>query len=158
MQHVSQDWRVNAGGRGLHELTDRIQRWLEEIKAQEGWLNVFVPHTSASLLLQENADPDVQADILDYFLRMVPDGDPRFRHRNEGPDDMSAHLRSVLTRTVWSYRCERGAPPWGFGRACFCSNIAASRSIVRCWSVFRARWRKCNVGVFAGLSGHVMGY
>ncbi|MGE4530445.1 MAG: secondary thiamine-phosphate synthase enzyme YjbQ [Acidithiobacillus sp.] len=98
MQHVSQDWRVNAGGRGLHELTDRIQRWLEEIKAQEGWLNVFVPHTSASLLLQENADPDVQADILDYFLRMVPDGDPRFRHRNEGPDDMSAHLRSVLTQ------------------------------------------------------------
>lgn len=68
------------------------------VDAWAGWANLFVPHTSASLLLQENADPDVRADILDYFARLVPDGDPDFRHRNEGTDDMSAHLRSVLTQ------------------------------------------------------------
>ncbi|MHB1320710.1 MAG: secondary thiamine-phosphate synthase enzyme YjbQ [Acidithiobacillus ferrivorans] len=98
MRHCSHEWQVNNGGRGLYELTQKLQGWLREIDARLGWANLFVPHTSASLLLQENADPDVRADILDYFARLVPDGDPGFRHRNEGPDDMSAHLRSVLTQ------------------------------------------------------------
>ncbi|CDQ12269.1 conserved protein of unknown function [Acidithiobacillus ferrivorans] len=98
MRHCSHEWQVNNGGRGLYELTQKLQDWLREVDARVGWANLFVPHTSASLLLQENADPDVRADILDYFARLVPDGDHGFRHRNEGPDDMSAHLRSVLTQ------------------------------------------------------------
>ncbi len=57
---------------------------------------LFLPHTSASLALQENADPDVQADLLDFLAKLVPDDDPAYRHRNEGPDDMSAHIRSLL--------------------------------------------------------------
>ncbi len=98
MQHLSGTWQVCHGGRGLHELTGRLESWLREVHAQEGLVNLFVPHTSASLILQENADADVQSDILEYFQRLVPDADPRYRHRNEGPDDMSAHLRSVLTQ------------------------------------------------------------
>ena len=98
MKQYSDAWQVDNGGRGLYDLTRKLQEWLGEVGAREGWVNLFVPHTSASLLLQENADPDVQRDILDYFARMVPDGDPRFQHRNEGPDDMSAHLRSALTQ------------------------------------------------------------
>ncbi|MCR0970385.1 secondary thiamine-phosphate synthase enzyme YjbQ, partial [Acidithiobacillus ferrooxidans] len=98
MKQYSGAWQMDNGGRGLYDLTPKLQEWLEEVRAGEGWVNLFVPHTSASLLLQENADPDVQRDILDYFARMVPDGDPGFRHRNEGPDDMSAHLRSALTQ------------------------------------------------------------
>lgn len=98
MTRYSDEWQVNNGGRGLYELTQKLQEWLREAGAREGWVNLFVPHTSASLLLQENADPDVQRDILDYFARLVPDGDAGFRHCNEGPDDMSAHLRSALTQ------------------------------------------------------------
>lgn len=98
MKQYSGEWQVNNGGRGLYELTQKLQEWLREAGAKEGWVNLFVPHTSASLLLQENADPDVQRDILDYFARLVPDGDAGFRHCNEGPDDMSAHLRTALTQ------------------------------------------------------------
>ncbi|WP_414041367.1 secondary thiamine-phosphate synthase enzyme YjbQ [Acidithiobacillus sp. M4-SHS-6] len=98
MKHLSTEWKIAAGGRRLQELTGALQSWLQAVAAREGLVNLFVPHTSASLVLQENADPDVQQDILDYFARLVPDDDPHFRHRNEGPDDMSAHLRCVLTQ------------------------------------------------------------
>lgn len=98
MKHFSAEWKIQHGGRGLHELTEKLQDWLQSISAREGLVNVFVPHTSASLIIQENADPDVQRDILGYFARLVPDDDPHFYHRNEGPDDMSAHLRCVLTQ------------------------------------------------------------
>lgn len=98
MKHLSTEWKITAGGRRLHELTEALQAWLQAVGAREGLVNLFLPHTSASLILQENADPDVQHDILDYFARLVPDDDSHFRHRNEGPDDMSAHLRCVLTQ------------------------------------------------------------
>jgi secondary thiamine-phosphate synthase enzyme len=83
-------------GRQFYELTTQLQSWLGRIGARDGWLLLFLPHTSASLALQENADPDVQADLLDFLAKLVPDDDPAYRHRNEGPDDMSAHIRSLL--------------------------------------------------------------
>ncbi|MCE5393283.1 MAG: YjbQ family protein [Acidithiobacillus sp.] len=96
MQQWDDSWELPARGRGIWELTADLQEWLIRLDARQGWLLLFLPHTSASLALLENADPDVQADILDFLTRLAPDGDPRYRHQNEGKDDMAAHLRSLL--------------------------------------------------------------
>lgn len=84
-------------GRGLHEITRPVAEWVAACGLREGLLTVFVRHTSASLLIQENADPDVCGDLDRFFARLVPDGDPLFRHQDEGPDDMPAHVRAALT-------------------------------------------------------------
>ena len=84
-------------GRGLYELTDRVQACVAESSA--GVCNLFIHHTSASLIITENADPEVHRDLERLISRVVPDGDPLFRHVAEGPDDMPAHVRSVLTQT-----------------------------------------------------------
>ena len=81
------------------DITDRVNELLEASSAREGLCTVFVRHTSASLLIQENADPDVLVDLEHWLGRWVEDGDPAFRHRAEGPDDMAAHIRSALTQT-----------------------------------------------------------
>ncbi len=96
MQQWDDSWELPAWGRGIWELTGDLQDWLTRLSARQGWLLLFLPHTSASMALLENADPDVQADILDFLARLAPDGDPRYRHQNEGKDDMAAHLRSLL--------------------------------------------------------------
>ena len=88
---------VVTGGRGTLEIGDRVQDVVGRSGIGTGVCQVFVQHTSASLLLTENADPDVRRDLEAYMARAVPDGDPLFRHVMEGPDDMSAHVRSVLT-------------------------------------------------------------
>jgi len=84
-------------GRGLIEVTRPVAAWVEESGLGTGLLTVFVRHTSASLLIQENADPDVRGDLDRFFARLVPDGDALFRHRDEGADDMPAHVRAALT-------------------------------------------------------------
>ena len=84
-------------GRRLLEITAAVEQWVQGTGQRNGLLTLFIRHTSASLLVQENADPDVQADLERFFARLVPDGDPLFRHRDEGPDDMPAHVRSALT-------------------------------------------------------------
>ena len=84
-------------GRGLLEVTRPITEWVRDSDIAMGLLTVFVRHTSASLLIQENADPDVRGDLDRFFARLVPDGDPLFRHRDEGADDMPAHVRAALT-------------------------------------------------------------
>ncbi len=88
---------IPTPGRGLVEITRPITQWLAGGSIDEGLLTVFVRHTSASLLIQENADPDVRADLDRFFARLVPDGDSLFAHRDEGPDDMPAHVRAALT-------------------------------------------------------------
>jgi len=88
---------VVTDGRGTIELTDRIHRIVSQSAIGTGICQIFVHHTSASLMLTENADPDVRRDLEAFMARHVPDGDPLFRHTMEGPDDMSAHVRSVLT-------------------------------------------------------------
>src|SRR3990172_11972412 len=84
-------------GRGLYEFTRDVESWVSRSGFQEGLLTVHVQHTSASLLIQENADPDVRADLERFFARLVPDGDRIFEHTMEGADDMPAHVRSALT-------------------------------------------------------------
>jgi len=97
--HVLQ---VATPGRGLTEITPRITGWVQASGLANGLLTVFVRHTSASLLVQENADPEVQRDLERFFARLVPDGDRLFEHRAEGADDMPAHVRSALTQTQLS--------------------------------------------------------
>lgn len=90
---------IRTGGRGLYEFTDRVRDWVRETGIRDGLLTVFVRHTSASLLVQENADPEVQRDLERFLARLVPDGDPLFEHTAEGADDMPAHVRAALTQT-----------------------------------------------------------
>lgn len=89
-------------GRGLTDFTREVRAWVREQDLRDGLLTLFVRHTSASLLIQENADPDVRADLERFFARLVPDGDPLFEHTLEGPDDMPAHVRAALTQTQLS--------------------------------------------------------
>jgi secondary thiamine-phosphate synthase enzyme len=84
-------------GRGTSNITADVQQVIAQSGVQTGTCHVFVQHTSASLMLCENADPDVRHDLESFMQNLVPDGDPMFRHRDEGPDDMSAHIRTVLT-------------------------------------------------------------
>ena len=94
---LSQAISCRTEGRGFYNLTDRIQALLPE--AGEGLCHLFVHHTSASLVITENADPAVHEDLECFISALAPDGDPRFSHVAEGPDDMPAHIRSVLTQT-----------------------------------------------------------
>jgi secondary thiamine-phosphate synthase enzyme len=84
-------------GRGLTDITHAVDEWLRGTRMETGLLTLFIRHTSASLLVQENADPAVQADLDRFLARLVPDGDGMFRHDDEGPDDMPAHVRAALT-------------------------------------------------------------
>lgn len=88
---------VPTRGRGLYEFTAQVEKWISQNQFQSGLLTLLLRHTSASLLIQENADPDVQRDLDKFFERLVPDGDPLFIHTAEGEDDMPAHVRTALT-------------------------------------------------------------
>jgi len=84
-------------GRGLTDITEQVRQWAEAQGLRTGLLTLWLQHTSASLLVQENADPTVQTDLERFFARLVPDGDALFQHTAEGPDDMPAHVRTALT-------------------------------------------------------------
>ena len=92
--------RVETQGRGLVEISRPILKWFEVQAMTEGLLTVFCRHTSASLLIQENADPDVQTDLETFFSRIAPEGRGLYIHDAEGPDDMPAHIRAALTQTT----------------------------------------------------------
>lgn len=99
---------IDTPARGLHEITRDVTAWTARSGITEGLLTLFVRHTSASLLIQENADADVRGDLDRFFARLVPDGDALFRHRDEGPDDMAAHVRSALTAVQLSIPLSQG--------------------------------------------------
>ncbi len=98
---------------GLYEFTDAVREFVAAAKIKTGLLTVFVQHTSASLLIQENADPEVCCDLERFFQRLVPYGDKLFRHTSEGPDDMPAHVRAALTAASLSIPIESGKPALG---------------------------------------------
>jgi secondary thiamine-phosphate synthase enzyme len=98
---------VEMRGRGMLEQTAAVQRWLAENGARDGLLTLFIRHTSASLLIQENADPDVQTDLIEAFERLAPRDRP-YVHDVEGPDDMPAHIKSALTATSLSIPVRAG--------------------------------------------------
>ena len=93
---------VRTNGKGLYEITDGVQSKIDKSEVRNGTVTIFVQHTSASLVVQENADPDVVRDLADFFERLAPEDDPRYRHTTEGSDDMPAHIRSALTQTSLS--------------------------------------------------------
>ncbi|QSQ10803.1 secondary thiamine-phosphate synthase enzyme YjbQ [Myxococcus landrumensis] len=104
---------VPTRGRGFTDITEDVQRSVAESGARQGLCTVFIHHTSASLLLCENADPDVRRDLESFFARLVKDGDPLFVHDAEGPDDMPAHVRTVLTQTALNIPVKNGAADLG---------------------------------------------
>ena len=108
-----EEFEVKTPGRGTHDLSADIQSIVAKSGIRTGMCHVFICHTSASLMLSENADPAVLKDLETFMSRQVRDGDPMFTHTAEGPDDMSAHVRSVLTQTdlnlpVTAGRCALG--------------------------------------------------
>ena len=88
---------VNTSGQRLYEITDKTIEWIEKNNFTNGMLNMSIQHTSASLIVQENADPDVQTDLINYFDKLVPMDEKSYLHKSEGKDDMPAHIKSALT-------------------------------------------------------------
>lgn len=106
MRQATTRIRVRTNGKGLTDFTREVESWLGPTLSQQrirtGLLTVFCQHTSASLVIQENADPDVVRDLKDFFERIAPENDPRYRHTIEGPDDMPAHIKAALTASQLS--------------------------------------------------------
>lgn len=103
---------IQTAGRGLTDITAEAGRYLDDIGAESGLLNLFIQHSSASLTIQENADPDVLADLTDHLARLAPEDAP-WRHIAEGPDDMPAHVKTALTDTSLMIPVIDGAPALG---------------------------------------------
>jgi secondary thiamine-phosphate synthase enzyme len=112
-------FHVETRGRGTVEITDRVDRIVRASGIDRGLCNVFIHHTSASLIASENADPGVRDDLERFIARLVPDGDPLFRHIAEGPDDMPAHIRSILTQTSLSIPVRGGSCDLGTWQGVF---------------------------------------
>jgi secondary thiamine-phosphate synthase enzyme len=108
MRQAQHDLSIETRGKGLYDVTREVARLVAESGMELGLVTVFITHTSASLLIQENADPEVHRDLERFFARLVPDGEPLFRHVEEGPDDMPAHVRSALTQTSISIPVREG--------------------------------------------------
>ena len=110
---------VNTRGRGFYELTADARRFVRDSGITTGLLTLHVRHTSASLLIQENADPEVRRDLERFFARLVPDGDALFAHTSEGADDMPAHVRTALTAVNLSIPIHQGQPTLGTWQGIF---------------------------------------
>jgi secondary thiamine-phosphate synthase enzyme len=102
MRQLSHAISLSTHGKGLYVLTPPVTHWLKHSGIHTGLLTLFIRHTSASLVIQENADPDVRTDLEKFFARLVPEGDPLYDHTLEGADDMPAHVRAALTQTSLS--------------------------------------------------------
>jgi secondary thiamine-phosphate synthase enzyme len=98
MKQFTHALQIPTRGKGLYDFTREVERWLGGVTVSTGLLTVFIQHTSASLTIQENADPDVVLDLNDFFSRLAPEDNRLYRHTSEGPDDMPAHIRSALTQ------------------------------------------------------------
>ena len=108
MRQVNHEFVVQTRGQGLYDLTSRVTDWCGGQGFEAGILTLFIRHTSASLTIQENADPDVLKDLTDFFTQLAPEGDG-YRHSSEGPDDMPAHIKAALTATQLSIPLSKGS-------------------------------------------------
>ena len=108
MKQASQTLAIQTSGRRFYDVTQKVLDWTDQSNFKEGLLTLYVQHTSASLLINENYDPDVLVDLESFFERLVPDGDPLFIHTAEGRDDMPAHIRTALTQTSLSIPIKQG--------------------------------------------------
>ena len=109
MNHHQKTLKIQTTGKSLQKITANIKSIVAESGVETGLCTVFVCHTSASLLIQENADPDVLTDLSNFFAKLVPEDSRRYVHNAEGPDDMPAHIRSALTRTSEQIPIARGS-------------------------------------------------
>ena len=100
--------RINTNGQKLYEFTNQTIQWIEKNELKDGILNLSIQHTSASLIVQENADPDVQTDLLNYFDNLAPMKNKLYTHTTEGKDDMPAHIKSALTNNQISLSIKNG--------------------------------------------------
>jgi secondary thiamine-phosphate synthase enzyme len=110
---------ISTRGRGLYEFTPEVEKWIAQNQFRDGLLTIHLQHTSASLLIQENASPDVRRDFEKFFERLVPDGDEIFEHTIEGDDDMPAHVRTALTTVNLSIPVRHGAMALGTWQGIF---------------------------------------
>jgi secondary thiamine-phosphate synthase enzyme len=108
MRQASTQISIMTRGKGLGEITDSVRTWVASQGMTNGLLTLFCRHTSASLLIQENADPDVRTDLETFFARIAPEGRGLYVHDTEGPDDMPAHIRAALTQTQLSIPIDHG--------------------------------------------------
>ena len=113
MHQATETLAIQTRGKGLYEFTDTTRRFIGNAGVSTGLLTVFVRHTSCSLLIQENADSDVQVDLEGFFARLVPEGMDWLAHTAEGPDDMPAHIKSALTQTSIGIPVLEGEPAFG---------------------------------------------
>ena len=97
MEQAEFEFSISTKGRGIYSIQKEVEGWIRHQNIQSGLLTVFIPHTSASLLIQENADPDVQTDLINYFDKLAPMKNDLYIHTTEGKDDMPAHIKSALT-------------------------------------------------------------
>lgn len=109
MQQFLEHLSIKAQGRSLYDITPQVLQWVKSKGLQTGLLTLYIQHTSASLLINENYDAEVLTDMERFFARMVPDGDSLFSHIAEGPDDMPAHVRSALTQTSLGIPVKEGS-------------------------------------------------
>jgi secondary thiamine-phosphate synthase enzyme len=124
---------IRTRGKRLYPFTGEVASWVGSTGVETGLLTVFIQHTSASLVIQENADPDVVLDMADFFERLVPENDPRYRHTMEGPDDMPSHIRSALTQTHLSIPVMGGRMALGIWQGIYLfehRSVAQRRSVV----------------------------
>jgi secondary thiamine-phosphate synthase enzyme len=133
MRQHQEELRVATNGRGLIELTAEVRDVLRRAEIATGQVTVFCQHTSASLVIQENADPSASADLLAWLARLAPDGDRAYTHTAEGPDDMPSHLRSAVTRTAETIPVVEGELALGTWQGLFLlehRDVAHTRNVV----------------------------
>ncbi len=119
MKQAQTTLTINANGRGFTNFTRELQSWVAEQGIQTGQVTLFVQHTSCSLIIQENADPDVLTDMESFMSKLVQDGDPSFLHQDEGNDDMPAHIRMALTSVSLTIPVTRGRAALGIWQAVY---------------------------------------
>jgi secondary thiamine-phosphate synthase enzyme len=119
---------IETRGKGLYPFTREVALWVGSTGVGTALLTVFIQHTSASLVIQENADPDVLLDLADYFERLAPEDDPRYRHTIEGPDDMPGHIRAALTQTSLSIPVIEGKMALGIWQGIYLFEHRVARS------------------------------
>jgi secondary thiamine-phosphate synthase enzyme len=112
MRQITHTLITDTNGPGLYEITAAVKNWCLKQGMEEGLLTLFIQHTSASLTIQENADPDVCRDLQDFFTRIAPENGP-YRHTDEGPDDMPAHIKTALTQVQLTIPLRQGVPALG---------------------------------------------